>query len=361
MEDVTPSVLTATAVEATTTSRPRVGLPAVAGHRGASAYLPEHTLAAYRLALDLGADDLEVDVVSTADGVLVARHEQELSRTTDVAERPELAHRRSTRLVDGVPVTGWFVEDLLLDEVRLLRAKERFPDLRPGSALHDGLHPVPTLDEVLALAAHESLVRRRAVGVLVELKDPSHSAARGLPLDEPLLDDLRRHRVDHPASRVRVMSFEPTVLRGLAGRVGVPLVQLVDHLHDRPGDGGPAFAELVTAEGLAGVASYADGLGTRHTLLTRETAGHLAPTGLLAAAHRAGLAVHVWTLRAEDRFLPRPFRSAPVPGSERVRTGDLTGYAALLRDLGADGLITDQPDLVRASLSAPSARAALPR
>lgn len=355
---VTSSVLTATTTPPT---RPRVGRPDVAGHRGASGYRPEHTLAAYRHALDLGADDLEVDVVSTADGVLVARHEQELSRTTDVADRPELAHRRRTRLVDGVPVTGWYVEDLLLEEVRLLRARERFPALRPASASHDGLHPVPTLDEVLALAARESVVRRRPVGVLVELKDPAASAARGLPLDAPLLADLRRHGLDHPASRVRVMSFEPTVLRGLAGRAGVPLVQLVDHLHDRPGDGGPAFAELVTPRGLAGVASYADGLGCRHTLLTREAGTHLAPTGLLAAAHRAGLGVHVWTLRAEDRFLPRPFRSAPVPGSGEVRTGDLAGYAALLRDLGAAGLITDQPDLVRAGLSAPSAPAAPPR
>ena len=332
--------------------RPRtpslVVTPSVAGHRGASGHRPEHTLEAYRHALRLGADEVELDLVSTADGVLVARHESELSRTTDVADRPELAHRRSVRVVGGRPVEGWFVEDLTLEEVRLLRARERWPALRPTSAAYDGRLAVPTLDDVLAALP--------GVALLLELKDPTASAARGLDLVDPLLDALRRHGRDHARSRTSVMSFEPTALRSLGARSRVPLVQLVDHLDDRLGDGGGTFRELVTPAGLGRVARYAESLGVRHTLLTREEAGVLVPTGLVRAAHREWLGVRAWTLRAEDRFLPAAYR----PGEGPAGRGDLRGYAELLLDLGVDGLITDQPEACLAA-TAPSARAALLR
>ena len=199
----------------------------VAGHRGASGHRPEHTLEAYRHALALGADAIEVDVVSTADGVLVARHESELSATTDVARRADLAHLRSERVVAGRRVTGWFVEDLTLEEVRTLRARERWPLQRPASGAYDGLLAVPTLEEVLALAAEQSRSPGRAVGVLVELKDAARSARRGLDLTAPLLAGLRRHGLDRADSPVSVMGFEPSVLASLAGRTRVPLVQLV--------------------------------------------------------------------------------------------------------------------------------------
>ena len=332
---------------ATATAPPAV--PSVSGHRGASGHRPEHTLEAYRHALALGADAIEVDVVSTADGVLVARHESELSATTDVARRPELAHRRSVRVVDGRAVEGWFVEDLLLEEVRLLRARERWPLQRPSSGAYDGLLAIPTLDEVLALAADRSRSRGREVGVLVELKDVALSAARGLDPTDPLLDDLRRHGLDRPASPVSVMGFEPSALVSLAGRTRVPLVQLVDDLHVRPADlaaaGDPrTFADLVSPDGLAAVAAYATGLGPRHSLLARDLGDRVVPTGLVDRAHRHGLEVRTWTLRAEDRFLPRPFR-----GHDRSGHGDLRGYAALLLDLGVDGLITDHPEVCLAA------------
>ena len=320
--------------------------PAVAGHRGASGHRPEHTLEAYRHAIALGADEIELDLVSTADGVLVARHESELSVTTDVADRPELAHRRSTRVVDGRPVEGWFVEDLTLDEVRLVRARERWPALRAGSAAYDGVLGVPTFDEVLTMLAEESARHGRSVGVLVELKDPAHSASLGLDLAEPLLDDLRRHRRDHSRSRVSVMSFEPTVLRSLAGRTRVPLIQLVERLDERPADwamtGDPrTFADLVTPAGLALVERYADGIGARHSLVAHDAGDRVLPTRLVRDAHREWLSVHVWTLRAEDRFLPAAFRGGDGPAGH----GDLRGYAALLLEMGVDGLITDQPEL----------------
>lgn len=318
-------------------------VPSVAGHRGASGHRPEHTLEAYRHALALGADAIEVDVVSTRDGVLVARHESELSATTDVARRRELAHRRSVRVVDGRPVLGWFVEDLTLEEVRLIRARERWPLQRPASGAYDGLLAVPTLDEVLALVAETSRSRGREVEVLVELKDVARSAAWGIDLLQPLLDDLRRHGLDRPGSPATVMGFEPTALVSLAGRTRVPLVQLVDDLHTRPADlaaaGDPrTFGDLVSPSGLAAVASYASGLGPRHSLLARDLGDRVVPTGLVERAHRRGLHVRTWTLRAEDRFLPRPYR-----GHDRSGHGDLRGYAALLLDLGVDGLITDHP------------------
>lgn len=310
--------------------------PSVAGHRGASGHRPEHTIEAYRHAVALGADEVELDLVSTADGVLVARHESDLARTTDVADRPELAHRRSWRLVDGQPVHSWFVEDLVLEEVRQLRARERWPALRPLAASYDGRLAVPTLDDVLSALP--------GVPLLLELKDPAASAAMGLDLVEPLLDDLRRHGRDHARARVSVMSFEPTALRALAGRARVPLVQLVDHLDDRPGDGGGTFRQMVSPAGLSRVAGYADGLGVRHTLVTRD---------LVRQAHERWLGVRAWTLRAENRFLPAEFRR------DGGALGDLRGYAELLLDLGVDGLITDHPETcLGVSASAPSARAA---
>lgn len=315
----------------------------VAGHRGASGHRPEHTLEAYRHALALGADAIEVDVVSTADGVLVARHESELSATTDVARRAELAHLRSERVVAGRRVQGWFVEDLTLEQVRLLRARERWPLQRPASGAYDGLLAVPTLDEVLGLVAEGSRSRCGEVGVLVELKDVARSAARGLDPTDPLLADLRRHGLDRPDSPVSVMGFEPTALASLAGRTRVPLVQLLDDLRARPADlaaaGDPrTFADLVSPRGLAAVADYATGLGPRHSLLARDLGDRVVPTGLVDRAHRHGLEVRTWTLRAEDRFLPRPYR-----GHDRSGHGDLRGYAALLLDLGVEGLITDHP------------------
>lgn len=326
-----------------TRSFPLVATPAVVAHRGASGYRPEHTLAAYRLALDLGADAIELDLVMTRDGVPVARHDVELSSTTDVAARPDLADRRTTRWVDGRLLTGWFVEDLLLEEVRSLTARERFPRARPQSAAHErGGHRVATFDEVLGLVREESRRRGRDVGVLVELKHAAYFEAAGLALEEPLLAALERHGLDHPGSGVSVMSFETTVLYRLARSTRVPLVQLLDRGHLRPADlaaaGDPrTYADLVTPSGLAGIERYADGVGPHKALALGST--------LVRDAHRRWLTVHAWTLRAENRFLAPAFRTGADPDAP----GDLAGEARLLLDLGVDGLITDHPDTVVAA------------
>ncbi|WP_246354874.1 glycerophosphodiester phosphodiesterase family protein [Nocardioides ungokensis] len=307
-------------------SSPLVVTPAVAAHRGASGYRPEHTLEAFRVGMAQGADDVELDLVATRDGVLVVRHDLELSRTTDVATRPELASRHTTKVVDGEPVTGWFVQDLDLAELRTLTARERMPRARAGSAAHDGRHRVATFEEVVRLVRAESAVHGRSVGVLAELKHAAHHQAAGLPLDALVHDTLRRLGLDHDRSRVSVMAFEDEVLRRLAGQVRVPLVQLVDR------------REQVTRARLAGIAAYADGIGARKDLLLREGLGRR----LVRRAHREWLTVHAWTLRAENRFLGRAFRS----GEGGRRHGDLAAETRHLLDLGVDGLITDHPDRV---------------
>ncbi|KRF35344.1 glycerophosphodiester phosphodiesterase family protein [Nocardioides sp. Soil805] len=320
--------------------------PAVVAHRGASGHRPEHTLEAYRTAIRMGADDIELDLVITRDGVLVVRHDAELSRTTDVADHPGLAHLRTTRTIDGVETTGWFVEDLTLAQLKTLAARERMRGTRSANTAWDGLEGVPTFTEVLAMVGAESVRRGRAVGVMVELKHAAHFESVGLTLDVPLLSDLGRHGLDHPWARVTLMSFETTVLRRLAGRTRLPVVQLLDRGHRRPADlaaaGDPTtYADLASPEGLARIDDYADGIGAhRELVLPRDAAGAIGePSSLVRDAHRAWLTVHVWTLRAENRFLPANLRRGPAPDAH----GDMAGEVRALLDAGVDGIITDHP------------------
>lgn len=322
--------------------------PAVVAHRGASGHRPEHTLGAYRTAIRMGVDDIELDLVITRDGVLVARHESEISRTTDIADHTGLAHLRTTRTVDGTEVDGWFVEDLTLAQLKTLTARERMPRMRPANTAYDGVEGVPTFTEVLAMVGAESVRRGRTVGVMVELKHAAHFEALGLPLDRPLLADLARHGLDHPWARVTLMSFETTVLRRLAARTRLPIVQLLDAAHRRPADlvavGDPTtYGDLVTREGLDRIDDYADGIGPHKALvLPRDADGAVGePSRLVRDAHRAWLTVHVWTVRAENRFLPTNLRR----GSGLDAAGDMAGEVRALLDAGVDGIITDHPEV----------------
>ncbi len=232
--------------------------PVVIAHRGASGYRPEHTLAAYRLAIRMGADYVEPDLVPTKDGVLVARHENEISGTTDVAGRPEFADRRTTKVIDGRQVTGWFTEDFTLAELKNLRAVERLPEVRPDNTRYDGMFEVPTFDEVLELVREESRNEGRRIGVYPETKHPTYFDSLGLSLEEPLVEALRRHRMDRARSKVVIQSFETANLRELSAMVAVPLVQLINR-DGRPFDfvasGDPrTYADLATPEGLAWIA-----------------------------------------------------------------------------------------------------------
>ncbi|TDD27571.1 glycerophosphodiester phosphodiesterase [Kribbella turkmenica] len=316
----------------------------VIAHRGASGYRPEHTPAAYRLAAELGADFLEPDLVATLDGVLVCRHENEISGTTDVADHPVFADRKITKIVDGTAVTGWFVEDFTYEELRSLRARERMPCLRAGNTAYDGLEIIPTFDEVVALARQESQRLGRRIGVLPEIKHPAYFRRLGLPLEELLTERILT--LGLRTDEIMVQSFEPTSLRRLSVMTRVPLVQLVDSEsapHDflRTGDG-RSFADLIAPAGLREISTYAQVLAPHKDLVVpRRPDGSLGePTRLIDQAHRAALAVHVWTFRAERRFLP---------------TGtDFPTELSRFTTLGIQAVFTDHPDHAVAALRKPA-------
>ena len=256
--------------------------PIVIGHRGASGYRPEHTLAAYELAIDMGADYIEPDLVSTRDGVLVARHENEISGTTDVAAHPEFADRHDTRIIDGREVAGWFTEDFTLAELRTLRAVERLPEIRPDNTVFNGLYQVPTLQEVIDLA------QERGVGIYPETKHPTYFDSIGLSMEEPLVALLDGEGYTKRNDPVFIQSFETANLRDLNTMTDVRLVQLVDCAgapYDLVAAGDPrTYADLVKPAGLAEIAEYADGLGAcKNLIVPRNAAGALLqPTTLVA-------------------------------------------------------------------------------
>ncbi|MGR7024214.1 glycerophosphodiester phosphodiesterase family protein [Geodermatophilus sp. URMC 62] len=322
----------------------------VVGHRGACAYRPEHTTASYELAIDMGADLIEPDLVVSRDGVLIARHENELSRSTDVAERPEFADRRTTRRVGRKRKTGWFAEDFTLAELRSLRAVERMPELRPLNTAYDGQFGVLTLEEVVELARRRSTPERR-VRVLAELKKPSWSAQRGQPMTELVAAELRRLDAATSDGTVVLQSFDAGALRRLRadlGDGGPRMLQLVDVT--------PTDDVLLTNAGLRAVSTYAQGIApSRDRILLRDDDGALTGVSdLVTRAHHAGLFVVPWTLAAENAFLPRHLRI----GTDPAATGDARGEARLLLTLRVDGVITDNPDVVtaaRAELEQPAA------
>ena len=318
----------------------------VIAHRGASGYRPEHTLAAYQLAIEQGADVIEPDLVSTSDGVLVARHENEISGTTDVSERPEFVDRRTTKSIDGRAVTGWFTEDFTLAELRTLRAVERLPELRPGNTLYDGRFQVPTFDEIIELARSESRRKGRTIGIAPETKHPTYFTEIGLDLTPPLLRSLRRVGWDHPRSPVLVQSFETTNLRELSRISRVPLLQLTSATgapYDLLAAGDPTtYADIMSPKGLREVARYADWIGPeKNSIIPRDAQGRLtSPSPVVRDAHRAGLRVSVYTVRNENQFLPTELRSSANPAEQ----GDVRAELFAFFDAGVDAVFADFPD-----------------
>lgn len=323
----------------------------VFAHRGASGYRPEHTLAAYELAIRLGADYIEPDLVSTKDGVLVARHENEISGTTDVADHPEFAQRKTTKTIDGAPISGWFTEDFTYRELRTLRAKERLPGVRPGNTRYDGLFQIPTFDEVLALAKREGRRQGRTIGVAPETKHPTYFRSIGLPLERPLLRSLRQAGLDSKRSKVVIQSFETTNLRQLARQTRVPLVQLTSANgapYDLVAQGSTTtYADIMAPAGLRDVATYADWLGPeKNSVIPRDSAGFLtSPTPVVKNAHRAGLKVVVYTFRDENQFLPADFRDGTDPNAK----GDIFGEMRAFFEAGIDGVFSDYSDTADAA------------
>ncbi|QWC57235.1 glycerophosphodiester phosphodiesterase [Erythrobacter sp. 3-20A1M] len=310
--------------------------PIVIAHRGASGERPEHTLASYERAIDQGADYIEPDLVPTKDGVLVARHENEISGTTDIADHPEFADRRRAKTVDGELVNGWFVEDFTLAELQTLHARERLPGLRPANARFDGLYPIPTFAQIVKLVRAKEAETGRKIGLYPELKHPQFLLQdAGIDTVDLLLLALKKEGIE-PADPIFIQCFEVEPLRRLAQRSDYRLVQLAS------ADGGPAdmpgttYAEMLTPAGLADIAKYADGIGAEIRVLLTDDGS---PTPVVAAAHAAGLKVHAWTLRPENAFLPPALQQ---PGGEAA-PGNMAALQKLLIAAGVDGIFTDVP------------------
>lgn len=331
--------------------------PIVIGHRGASGYRPEHTLAAYQLAIEMGADYIEPDVVSTKDGVLIARHENEISETTDVANRAEFANRKTTKTIDGVPVTGWFTEDFTLAEIKTLRAKERVP-FRDQS--YNGQFEIPTLQEVIDLAKRKSVETGRTIGIYPETKHPTYFKSIGLSLEEPLVNVLKTNGYNSPDDAVFIQSFEVSNLQFLKTLTNLPLVQLFNASSAKPYDfvasgDSRTYGDLLTSTGLAGIAQYAKGIGPSKRLIIPADSvdnngdgkpddlngdGVISdadkplkqPTSLINDAHAAGLLVHAYTFRSDEFFLAPDYNGNPEAEYEQFFK------------LGLDGVFSDFPD-----------------
>jgi glycerophosphoryl diester phosphodiesterase len=327
--------------------RRRRGLPIVIGHRGSPAYRPEHTIASYTLAIEMGADYIEPDLVFTKDGQLVARHEPDIGATTDVADHPEFASRQTTRTIDGTVFPNtWFTFDFTLAELKTLRAKERLPLVRPQNTALDGLFEIPTFQEVIDLA------KAKGVGIYPETKHPTFFQSLGFFYDAPLLGTLRRNGLDRPGAKVFIQSFEVGNLQRLRRDTRLPLIQLIDS-SGAPADfvasGDPrTYDDLVTPQGLAEIATYADGIGPdKSRIVAGNSAGNPLgqPTTLVRDAHRVGLLLHPFTFRPENNFLAADFRVGNPSSPEYLHArGDQPAELALYYQLGVDGLFADNAD-----------------
>lgn len=321
--------------------------PLVLAHRGASGYRPEHTLAAYDLAVEQGADYIEPDLVMTKDGVLVDRHEPEISGTTDVADHPEFADRKTTKNLDGTQVTGWFVDDFTLAELKTLRAKERLGDMRPESQGYDGQFEVPTFEEVLA--KREALSRKtgRVIGIIPEIKHSTYLHDEGFDPEAEVARLVTTYHLNHPKAPLWVQSFELTALKDLRDEHGYKgkstFLTTVKggpyDLHEQ----GTTYAELTTASSMQDLSQWIDGFGPeKNAVIARNADGSLGePTSFVEDAHAAGLKVTPWTFRAENTFLPTDYRIGTDPAAHGRMADEVTRFY----EVGIDGAFCDQPDI----------------
>lgn len=321
----------------------------VIAHRGASAYLPEHSTGAYQLAIKQGADFIEPDVILSKDGIAVVRHENSLQQTTDIAQHPEFADRRRATTIDGRKVDDWFSEDFRAAELATLRATERYPELRPASAGRNGHFPLLSLQQVITLMFQSRETTGQPISLYPELKQVEYFAERGLDSVQIVLDTLARNGLTGPGDGVMLQSYDAAALRRAAELTDLPLVQLL-------GNGSEAdIAAETSPAALARIAEYADGIGVPkygYVIAKQPTTVDEAPqiTALVENAHKAGLFVHVYTFRAENKFLPPAFRRADDSN------GDLASEMRMFLAADIDGFFTDNPDIGRAVCDAYAAQ-----
>ncbi|XP_059049408.1 uncharacterized protein LOC131844512 [Achroia grisella] len=323
--------------------------PLVIAHRGASGYVPEHTLGSYTLALIMGADYIEPDLVMTQDGYLVIRHDNELGQTTDVAEHPEFADRHKNKTVDGIELTGWFTEDFNLTEIKTLRAIERIPNIRPGNARMDGSFSVLTFQEIIDLAKDFQHVQKRVIGIYPEIKHSTHFRRLGLPMEQLVVDTLHKNGYTGSESPVYIQSFEVNNLKELKNITDIRLLQLYDEKSIQPFDQrelgtGLTYGDMATPEGLKEVAKYAYAVGPdKSYIIPRDSNNRLdKETSFVNDAHNVGLKVHPYTFRAENAFLPANFQS---DNNDPDAIGDIKSEIETFLAAGIDGLFSDQPDI----------------
>ncbi|NUG23047.1 glycerophosphodiester phosphodiesterase [Acinetobacter lactucae] len=331
----------------------------VVGHRGASALRPEHTLASYQKAIDDGADFIEPDLVSTQDGVLVTRHENEIGGTTNVSTLSQFADRKTTKNIDGKDLTGWFTEDFTLSELQQLKARERIPEFRPANTAYNDLYPVPTLEQVIELAEANYKKTGKIIGLYIETKHPTYFKNHNLAMEDTLLKTLAKYEYTRDIAPVYLQSFEVQNLKDLKRELDLhktlkhaQIIQLYDAKTSQPADFVEAgdtktYADLATAQGLKEVAKYANGVGpSKGYILNFNDNGSVQTTSFISDAHTAGLKVHPYTFRPENNFLPKPLKCSQDKPAERCPSGALKEFEAYFK-AGVDGVFTDDPALGR--------------
>lgn len=345
------------------TTQPNYQLPKilVIGHRGASALRPEHTLESYQKAIDDGADFIEPDLVSTKDGILVARHENEISGTTNIASLPQFADRKKTKVIDGVSLNGWFTEDFTLNELQQLKARERIPQYRPKNQKYNDLYAIPTLDQIIELTNAHYKKTGKIIGLYIETKHPTYFQKQNLAMEDTLLKTLSKYQYTRDIAPVYLQSFEVNNLKYLKSQLDLhksvkhaQLIQLYDDKSKKPADYddqnvSTTYADMATIDGLKAVAKYADGVGPwKETYIFEDKDTLKKPTSFIKDAHQAGLKVHPYTFRPENNFLPSTLKCStdPAKADERCPTGSIKEMQLYFK-AGVDGVFTDDPAIGR--------------
>ena len=333
--------------------------PLVIAHRGASGYRPEHTLQAYELAIDMGADFIEPDLVSTKDGELVARHENNISGTTNVATHKEFAGKKCSKSIDGKIEEGWFTEDFTAAELRTLKARERLPQVRQRNTIYNDIYQIPTFQEILDLVKRKEKELNRRIGIYPEVKHPSYFNSVSLPTDQKIIDTLHKNGYIESSAPIFIQCFEPGTLRKLRTKTKLKLVLLIDET-GQPYDwtldkDNRSYADMLTDQGLKSIAEFADGIGPNKNLIyPRNNDSSISATSdLVARAHKFGLQVHPWTFRNENQFLPKQLRKGDEKTADKSDDksacseglyGDAIAEYKLFYDAGVDGVFSESPD-----------------